>query len=138
MLIKFNNIEEKIITLRNEKVIIDSDVAELYGVETKRINEAVKNQAKALPPIRPTDFKSPSFAIPTTRVVSTSGAIIICTKRIKTVAKILMYELNFVAVSASKFLWTTAPNVAPSTIATKIYKVKRLFFCFSGDSIWWS
>lgn len=43
MLIKFNNIEEKIITLRNEKVIIDSDVAELYGVETKRINEAVKN-----------------------------------------------------------------------------------------------
>ena len=36
MLIKFNNIEEKIITLRNEKVIIDSDVAELYGVETKK------------------------------------------------------------------------------------------------------
>jgi hypothetical protein len=45
MLIKFNNIEEKIITLRNEKVIIDSDVAELYGVETK-INEAVKTILK--------------------------------------------------------------------------------------------
>jgi hypothetical protein len=42
-LIKLSNVEEKIITLRNTKVIIDSDVAELYGVETKRINEAVKN-----------------------------------------------------------------------------------------------
>ena len=49
MLIKFNNIEEKIITLRNEKVIIDSDVAELYGVETKRINEAVKNNPEKFP-----------------------------------------------------------------------------------------
>ena len=49
MLLKFNNIEEKIITLRNEKVIIDSDVAELYGVETKRINEAVKNNPEKFP-----------------------------------------------------------------------------------------
>lgn len=45
MLIKFNNIEEKIITLRNEKVIIDSDVAELYGVETRDINKSVKKQS---------------------------------------------------------------------------------------------
>lgn len=34
-------VEEKIIDLRNKHVIIDSDVAQLYGVETKRINEAV-------------------------------------------------------------------------------------------------
>lgn len=43
MLVKFNQVADKIITIRNQKVIIDSDVAELYGVETKRINEAVKN-----------------------------------------------------------------------------------------------
>jgi hypothetical protein len=36
-------VEEKIIMLRNKKVLIDTDVAELYGVETKRVNEAVKN-----------------------------------------------------------------------------------------------
>lgn len=29
--------------IRKQQVIIDADVAELYGVETKRINEAVKN-----------------------------------------------------------------------------------------------
>ncbi len=49
MLIKFNNIEEKIITIRNQKVIIDSDVAELYGVQTKEINQAVRNNPEKSP-----------------------------------------------------------------------------------------
>ena len=35
------NIKEKIHFLRNTEVMLDSDLAELYGVETKRINEAV-------------------------------------------------------------------------------------------------
>ncbi|OAV69120.1 ORF6N domain protein [Bacteroidales bacterium Barb6] len=47
--IKFNNVEKKIITIRNEKVILDSDVAALYGVETMRINEAVKNNPDKFP-----------------------------------------------------------------------------------------
>lgn len=34
-------IKDKIHTLRNTEVMLDSDLAELYGVETKRINEAV-------------------------------------------------------------------------------------------------
>ena len=34
------NVESKIIIVNNTKVIIDSAVAELYGIETKRINEA--------------------------------------------------------------------------------------------------
>lgn len=42
-------IENKIITIRDQKVILDSDVAELYGVETKRINEAVKNNPDKFP-----------------------------------------------------------------------------------------
>ncbi|WP_277640135.1 ORF6N domain-containing protein [Wolinella succinogenes] len=48
-IIVFDKIEEKIIELRGEKVILDSDVAELYGVETKRINEAVKNNPDRFP-----------------------------------------------------------------------------------------
>lgn len=35
------NIKDKIHTLRNIEVMLDSDLAELYCVETKRINEAV-------------------------------------------------------------------------------------------------
>lgn len=42
-------VENKMITLRNQKVIIDADVADLYGVETKRINEAVSNNPEKFP-----------------------------------------------------------------------------------------
>ena len=40
---EIEKIESKIIIVREQKVILDKDVAEIYGVETKRINEAVKN-----------------------------------------------------------------------------------------------
>ncbi len=42
-------VENKMITLRNQQVIIDADVADLYGVETKRINEAVGNNPEKFP-----------------------------------------------------------------------------------------
>jgi len=48
-ILKFNLVEEKIITVRGISVILDSDVAELYGVETMRINEAVKNNPEKFP-----------------------------------------------------------------------------------------
>ena len=44
------NVESRIITLRNRQVIIDRDVAELYGVETKAVNQAVKRNADKFPP----------------------------------------------------------------------------------------
>lgn len=42
-------IENKIISIQGQQIIIDSDVAELYGVETKRVNEAVKNNPDKFP-----------------------------------------------------------------------------------------
>ena len=42
-------VEEKIITLRNQQIILDCDVAELYGVETKEINQAVRNNPEKFP-----------------------------------------------------------------------------------------
>lgn len=41
--------ESKIIVVRDTQVIIDRDIAELYGVETKRINEALKNNPDKFP-----------------------------------------------------------------------------------------
>lgn len=38
-----DTIANKIYTIRGLQVMLDRDLAELYGVETKRINEAVKN-----------------------------------------------------------------------------------------------
>ncbi|MFT3741091.1 MAG: ORF6N domain-containing protein [Gammaproteobacteria bacterium] len=48
-IIKQVQVQEKIVKIRNQQVIIDADVAELYGVETKRINEAVKNNPEKFP-----------------------------------------------------------------------------------------
>lgn len=42
-------LEKRILTLRGEKVILDSDLAELYGVSTKRLNEQVKRNADRFP-----------------------------------------------------------------------------------------
>lgn len=42
-ILKLSNIENKIIEIRDQQVILDFDVAELYGVVTKRVNEAIKN-----------------------------------------------------------------------------------------------
>ena len=48
-IVKHNEIEEKIIILRDVPVILDSDVAAIYEVETMRINEAVKNNPDKFP-----------------------------------------------------------------------------------------
>lgn len=42
-------IESKIFVIRGKQVMIDRDLAELYGVETKRITEAVKRNAERFP-----------------------------------------------------------------------------------------
>jgi len=48
-LVKFEMLQEMIIEIRDEKVLLDVDVAGVYGVETKRINEAVKNNPDKFP-----------------------------------------------------------------------------------------
>jgi phage regulator Rha-like protein len=47
--ITLNDVRDKIITIQNKNVLLDSDVAWLYGVETMRINEAVKNNPDKFP-----------------------------------------------------------------------------------------
>jgi len=49
LLVDTHEIEARLIELRGQKVLIDRDVAELYGVETKRVNEAVKNNPDKFP-----------------------------------------------------------------------------------------
>jgi len=42
-------IENKILLIRGKKVMLDRDLAELYGVETKRLNEQVKRNQERFP-----------------------------------------------------------------------------------------
>ena len=48
-IVNFKDVEKALLEIRGQKVILDSDVARLYGVETKRVNEAVKNNPDKFP-----------------------------------------------------------------------------------------
>lgn len=48
-ILNYEQIADKIIEIRDQKVILDSDVADFYGVETKRINEAVTRNPEKFP-----------------------------------------------------------------------------------------
>ena len=47
--IKFSEVENRIVEVRNQHVLIDADVAELYGVDTKQINQAVSRNPEKFP-----------------------------------------------------------------------------------------
>lgn len=47
--VNYNKIRDKIYTIRNKQVMIDKDLAELYGVKVKRLNEQVKRNKERFP-----------------------------------------------------------------------------------------
>jgi cell division protein FtsL len=54
--VNFSKIEKMIYQIRGHNVMLDSDLAELYSVEIKRLNEQVKRNQERFP-----DFKSEIF-----------------------------------------------------------------------------
>ena len=47
--IAYSDVERLIVSIRGQPVIVDTDVAKLYGVATKRVNEAVRNNPEKFP-----------------------------------------------------------------------------------------
>ena len=47
--IRVEEVQERILLIRGEKVIVDADLARFYGVATKRLNEQVKRNRKRFP-----------------------------------------------------------------------------------------
>ena len=48
-IIKTEDIQNRIYTIRGIQVMLDNDIAEFYGVETKRLNEQVKRNIGRFP-----------------------------------------------------------------------------------------
>ena len=70
-------VKKKIICIRHQEVISDADVAELYGVETKRVNEAVRNNPDKFPPeymftLNSEEMRDLRSKISTTKIASKS------------------------------------------------------------------
>ena len=83
-------VRRRIVDVRGRSVIVDADVAALYGVETKRVNEAVRNNPDKFPPdymfeldaaelddlrtkISSTNLSSKSRSLPSARIPSEQG-----------------------------------------------------------------
>jgi hypothetical protein len=49
-IVLIEQVQSKILFMRGEKVILDSDLAGLYGVPTKRLNEQIKRNHERFPP----------------------------------------------------------------------------------------
>lgn len=47
--VQVGGIEQRILLIRGERVIVDADLAEVYGVTTKRLNEQVKRNRGRFP-----------------------------------------------------------------------------------------
>jgi len=67
-------IENKIYAIRDMQVMLDRDLAELYGVETKRINEAVKNNRDKFPEDFFFELSDEEFEILRSKVSTTNFA----------------------------------------------------------------
>jgi len=66
MTVQVGVIEQRILLVRGEKVIVDADLADFYGVPTKRLNEQVKRNRERFP----ADFMFQLTAAEKTEVVA--------------------------------------------------------------------
>jgi hypothetical protein len=69
------SIERRILLIRGQKVMLDSDLAQLYGVPTFRLNEQVKRNIKRFPPdfmfqLTKREFENLGFHFGTSNLVS--------------------------------------------------------------------
>jgi hypothetical protein len=49
-LVPLDPIAQKILLISGQRIMLDSDLAELYEVPTKRLNEQVRRNKKSFPP----------------------------------------------------------------------------------------
>ena len=74
------SVQSRIIIVRDMPVIVDADVAEIYGVETKRVNEAVRNNPDRFPEdymfvLSSDEFTDLRSKISTTKISTKSRAL---------------------------------------------------------------
>jgi len=67
-------VDSKILVLRGQRVIVDADLAELYGVQVRHLNQQVKRNAKRFPPTFRFQLSAQEFKILRSQnVISSEG-----------------------------------------------------------------
>ena len=98
--ISSSEIKELIYNIRGKQVMLDSDLAKLYNVETKRINEAVKNNPNKFPErfcfrITESDFISLKSKISTSKGGSRKGHNVFTEQGIAMLSTILKSKVRW-------------------------------------------
>ena len=78
-IVPVERIEKKILLIRGEKVMMDADLAALYGVETKMLNRAVKRNLDRFPEdfmfrLSKDEAETLKFHFGASKLISQSGA----------------------------------------------------------------
>ena len=98
-------------------------------------SEAIMNQPSVLKPMRPTVLLSPILAMPTVRVVNTSGAMIILMRRRKISVSMVIFAVKLVIMAASGARERTrCPTRMPSSILIRIAAVSLFIFIWEHPS----
>lgn len=82
-LVSEDSIRDKIYTIRGRRVMLDSDLAELYGVETRYLNKAVNRNIERFPEdfrfvLSKDEEKSLMFQIGTSKAMTASEYLYDC------------------------------------------------------------
>ncbi len=66
-------IQSKIYEIRGQKVMLDRDLAELYGIETKRLKEAVRRNLRRFPVDFMFELNRKEFEFLRSQIASSNG-----------------------------------------------------------------
>jgi len=91
-LIPMEMIEGKILLIRGQKVMLDRDLAQLYGVETRVLNQAVRRNIDRFPP---------DFMFPLTREEIRNLSQIVISSKIKHAPNVFVFTEHGVAMLSS-------------------------------------
>ena len=72
-LIPIETIQNRILIIRSQKVILDADLAEIYGVTTKRLNEQVRRNRGRFPEDFMFQLNKEEFKILRSQIATSSG-----------------------------------------------------------------
>lgn len=109
-IIPMGQIEQRILLVRGQRVVLDADLAPLYGVTTKRLNEQVKRNAERFPE----DFMFQLSREETTKVVA------ICDH----LSKLRFYKGLPYAFTEHGVIMAASVLKSPQAVAVSVYVVR--------------
>jgi hypothetical protein len=114
-------IERLIHVIRGQKVMIDSDLAALYGVQTKRLNEAVRRNAHRFPASFMFEL-TPQEAATTRSQFATASKRSITIQLLASVIEVLVEDIDRLAHEVKKI--KTLPKTGKKPIGFQLAKGK--------------